>query len=85
MRQYRTMQSDDRERKRIAAEVRAELARQQKTQRDVGDILGLPQQSILMRLKGRTPFRAEELAKLADAWDVPVSRFFPEPEAVSAA
>lgn len=67
------------ERNSIAAEVRAELARQQKTQRDVAEILGLPQQSVQMRLKGATPFRAEELAKLAVGLDVPVSRFFPSP------
>jgi len=71
------MRSNDRA--TIAGEVRAELARQQKTQRDVASILGLPQQSIQQRLAGKTPWRAEELATLADALGVPVSRFFAEP------
>lgn len=63
----------------IAAEVRAELARQQKTQRDVADILGLPQQSVQLRLSGKRAFRAEELARLAEGLGVPISRFFAEP------
>lgn len=67
------------DRNSIAAEVRAELARQKKTQREIGDILGLPQQSVQQRLNGKTPFRAEELAVLADALGVSVSSFFPQP------
>lgn len=70
------MPSNDRT--NIANEVRAELARQNKTQRDAAEILGLPQQSVQMRLKGRTAFRAEELAVLASGLGVPVSRFFPQ-------
>lgn len=69
------MPTDDRS--RIAGGVRAELARQSKTQRDVAEILGLPQQSVQLRLKGKRPFRAEELAALASALGVPVARFFP--------
>jgi transcriptional regulator with XRE-family HTH domain len=65
-------------RERIAAEVRAEMARQQKTQRDVAAILDLPYQSVQERLYARRAFRAEELAKLAEAFAVPVSRFFPD-------
>jgi plasmid maintenance system antidote protein VapI len=59
----------------IAAEVRAELARQNKTQREVGDILGLPQASVQFRLVGKRSFRAEEIVTLADALNVPVERF----------
>lgn len=70
-------------RERIAAEVRAEMARQQKKQRDVAAILDLPYQSVQERLHARRAFRAEELAKLAVAFDVPISRFYPD--AVSAA
>lgn len=64
-------------RERIAAEVRAEIARQQRTQRDVADILGIPQSALWLRLKARRAFRAEELALLADAFGVPVERFHP--------
>lgn len=61
----------------IAAEVRAEVARQQKSQREIGEILGLPQPSVQMRLKGNTPFRAEELVMLAEAFGVSVDHFVP--------
>lgn len=66
------------ERQIIADGVRAELTRYRKSQRDAARILGLPQQSVQKRLAGETPFRAEELAKLADALGISVSRFFPE-------
>jgi len=61
----------------IAAEVRAEVARRKYTQRDVADILGLPQPSVQLRLAGRRSFRAEELVALAEAFDVPLTRFVP--------
>lgn len=79
------MQPNDPERTAIATEVRAELARQQKTQREVGDILGLPQQSIARRLAGDISFRAEELTKLAAALGVPVTRFLPDQTTAGAA
>ena len=66
-------------REAIAAKVRAAVAEQKKTQREIGEILGLPQSVIQLRLKGERPFRAEELAKLADALGEPVERFFPAP------
>jgi transcriptional regulator with XRE-family HTH domain len=63
----------------IAAEVRAEIARQGKTQREVAALIDLPQPSLQLRLKGDRPFRAEELVKLAEAFGVPADRFLPEP------
>lgn len=69
----------------IAAEVRAEVARQQKSQREIGEILGLPQPSVQLRLKGERPFRAEELVMLAEAFGVPVERFMPATAPASAA
>jgi transcriptional regulator with XRE-family HTH domain len=66
----------------IAAEVRAELARQGKTQREVGEIINLPQASVFMRLKGRRPFRGEELVLLAAWLKVPVERFMRSPDPV---
>jgi len=64
-------------REAIAAKVRAAVAEHEKTQREIGEILGLPQSVIQLRLKGERPFRAEELAKLASALGEPVERFFP--------
>lgn len=70
------MQPD--ERLAIADGVRAELARHKVSQRAAGELLGLPHQTVGKRLSGEIPFRAEELAKLAAALNIPVSRFFPE-------
>lgn len=64
----------------VAAEVRAELSRQKQSQRDVAQILGIPQSAVNLRLKGKRAFRAEELALLADAWQIPVSKLFPPAE-----
>jgi transcriptional regulator with XRE-family HTH domain len=63
-------------REAIAAKVRGAVAEHQKTQREIGEILGLPQSVVQLRLKGERPFRAEELAKLAAGLGVPVERFF---------
>lgn len=71
-------------RQSIATEVRAELARQSKTQRDIADILGVPQSAVSLRLSGQRAFRAEELVILADALGVPVDRFLAIPAAAAA-
>lgn len=71
-------------RKAIAAEVRAELARQNKTQRELGSVLGLPQSSIQLRLTGSRPFRGEELAMMAGWLHVSVERFLLVPVAAAA-
>jgi transcriptional regulator with XRE-family HTH domain len=73
----------DNTREVIAAEVRAEMARQQKLQSALGELLGLPQQSISRRLRGEIPFRAEELVRVADWLGVPVSQFLPASERVA--
>lgn len=65
------------DRERIAAEVRAELGRQGKTQRQVAEQLGMTQQSLNLRLMGMRSFRAEEIAKLAEVLGVPASQFLP--------
>jgi transcriptional regulator with XRE-family HTH domain len=75
----------DTDRERIAAEVRAELARQGKTQRQAAELLGMTQQALQMRLAGSRSFRAEEIALLAEKLGVPVGRFLISPTAASAA
>lgn len=64
-------------REAIATRVRGAVAEHKKTQREIGEILGLPQSVIQLRLKGERAFRAEELQKLADALGEPIERFFP--------
>jgi transcriptional regulator with XRE-family HTH domain len=60
---------------RVAGEVRAVLARQGKTHRYVGDVLGLSPPSVSRRMRGEIPFDVAELHTLAAALGVPVSTF----------
>ncbi len=59
----------------IAAEVRAEMSRQNKTQDDLAAVLGLSQQTISPRMRGIRSFRAEELKLVAEWLQVPVAQF----------
>lgn len=72
-------------REAIAAEVRAELARREMSQRELGEILDLPQSAVNLRLKGTRPFKGEELVALAAAWNVPVEQFLRVPTAAAGA
>lgn len=63
-------------REQIAAEVRAELARQNKPAGVfLTELLGIDQGSVSRRLNATRPFGAEEIAAIAKALGVPVSRF----------
>lgn len=73
------------DRERIAAEVRAELARQGKTQRQAAELVGMTQQALQLRLAGTRSFRAEEIALLAEKLGVPVDQFLNAPTPASAA
>lgn len=66
----------------IGANVRGEMARRQVRQQEVAARLGLTQPAVSARMAGRTPFRAGELAQLAELLGVPVARFY-EPEGVA--
>lgn len=69
----------------IAAEVRAEMARQHKSLRDLAEALNLSHQSLAMRVRGNVAFRIEELVLLASALGVPVDLFVRIPAAADAA
>lgn len=64
---------------RVATEVRAEVARQNVTQYDLADVLGMAQPSVSRRLAGKHPFDTDELDKLAAFFGVPVDRFLAAP------
>jgi transcriptional regulator with XRE-family HTH domain len=70
------MESDGRH--PIVDGVRAELARRKVSQREAGEMLGMSKQAFSKRMTGSRPFRAQELADLAAALGIPVSRFFSE-------
>jgi predicted transcriptional regulator len=64
--------------KRVAAAVRAEMARRNVTQQMLADQLGMTQAAVSRRLVGRVPFDAEELGRVAEYLGVPVSLLFGE-------
>ncbi|HXH77281.1 helix-turn-helix transcriptional regulator [Nocardioides sp.] len=68
----------------IGSEVRAELARQRKTQADLAAALSLTPATIGRRLDGTSPFNVVELAKTANWLGVPVANLRPATPAVSA-
>jgi transcriptional regulator with XRE-family HTH domain len=65
-------------RSHLASEVRAEMARQSKTQRDLAAVIDVDQGSAGLRLRGERAFRAEELVLVAQWLGVPVARFIPD-------
>lgn len=54
--------------RRVAANVRAEMARRGMTQRYVADLLGIAQQAVSARLRGKTPFTINEIGQLAQVF-----------------
>lgn len=60
---------------RVAAEIRAEMARQHKLQRELAEALGLSQPQIGKRLRGTIPFDVAELQKAAEFLGVEPRRF----------
>lgn len=67
----------------VAAEMRAEVARQQLTQSQLGERMSRPQWWVSRRLTGAVPFTTEELVMFAEALGVPVTRFLPDGEAAA--
>lgn len=60
----------------VAAEARAEIARQRLTLREVAARLGMVHTSLHRRLTGEIDFSVSELAALADVLEVPLEQFF---------
>lgn len=71
--------------KRVADEVRTELARKRKTQQDLARKLNVNAHTAGRRIRGEVPFDVVELEVIADWLEVPIERLWPsDPEAVSA-
>ncbi len=64
--------------RRVAAEVRAELARQQISQSELAKRLGVAQQTVSRRITGDIPFDIAELSKIAEILGVPFANFLGE-------
>jgi len=58
---------------RVAANVRAEIARRGLRQPAIAEACGLSQTGLSKRLNGHVPWGVNELAKAADALGVPVA------------
>lgn len=65
----------------IAANVRAELARGQHQQQAIAGLLDVSRMAIHRRLTGQTPFRVDELSKIAAFIGVSVSDLIGEDKA----
>ncbi len=70
---------------RVAAEVRAEVARQRLTHSKFGELLGLSQPQVTKRLNGVIALDTAELDRIAEVLGVPVERFLTAPAAAGAA
>ncbi|MFZ2172766.1 MAG: helix-turn-helix transcriptional regulator [Rhodococcus sp. (in: high G+C Gram-positive bacteria)] len=62
----------------VADNVRGEAARKRISQRQLGEAIGLSQQSLSRRLLGRTAFDVNELSAIAEYLDIPVSTLISE-------
>jgi transcriptional regulator with XRE-family HTH domain len=63
----------------VVTEIRAEMARQRVTQRQLASVVGVSQVQISKRLSGRIQFDVAELEKVASVLGVPVTNFLPAP------
>lgn len=61
----------------IAAQVRAEISKQMRPQRELVDLLGLSQAQISERVRGDVEWRISELVKVAELLGVPITDFVP--------
>lgn len=67
----------------IATEIRAELARQKKTQAQLAEALGLNPITVSRRLSGAVPFGTVEIFKSARWLGVDPGQFYPRAEATA--
>jgi len=65
--------ANDQQRDLIAANVRAEVARQGRRHNDAAAVLGIHKANLSRRMRGEVAFRADELALLADWLGVPIA------------
>lgn len=62
---------------KVASEVRAEMARQGKRNRELAPVLEVSEQAVSERMRGSIEFRLSELYAVARFLGVPISRFIP--------
>jgi transcriptional regulator with XRE-family HTH domain len=62
----------------VERNVRAEMARQLESQADVARVIGLSPTAMGARLRGQTPFKADEVKALAAHFGVTISYLYGE-------
>lgn len=67
---------------RVGRIVKILLAKEDRRQMDVGDLLGMDSGTISRALSGKRKWTLSEIEMLAEYFDVAVSVFFEEPEAL---
>lgn len=65
--------------RRVAAEVRAWMARRDVRQETLAAAMGLSQSALSMRLRGRTRWTINDLAAVSEALDVPMATLLAPP------
>lgn len=68
-------------RERIAAEVRAELARQQRTTTEVAESAGMVTSTLIRKMQARYPFDTDELERVAAVLGVTVTELLSRADA----
>lgn len=63
----------------VAAEVRAEMGRQRKTQAELASVLGITTATAARRLSGAVPFDVVELMQLSEWLDIDAAGLMPSP------
>lgn len=58
---------------RVADNIRAEVARRKLSQVKLAEQVGIRQQALSRRLNGTTPFRIDELVRIAAVLDIPLA------------
>lgn len=68
---------------RVTAEIRSQLARRRVSQATAAARLGISQAAMSRRLVGRVAFDVEELAALADLFEIDLSDLIPRPDSAA--
>lgn len=68
---------------RTGANVRAEMARRNLSQKDLAERLAMSQSGLSYRLAGKTVFDIDELTRVAEVLEVPVSALLAEQPATN--
>lgn len=69
----------------VAASVRAELRAAELSQEKIGKALGITQEAVSRRFRGRTQWRADELVVISRAFGIPLERLYDSPYTVAQA